>query len=129
MQTTKSNNIMKNIILLTPSKPGVLLRKTFFYTSHEASSVGLAKACILQKIYSVIEKLDSRSTFLLITGNHFRVCHTQVKIKFHDFKFFPRFLNMHKCLFLSQYIPFTTHSTPFEKSPYDTLFFDLASTW
>ena len=51
---------MKNIILQTPSKPGVLLRKTFLHTPDEARSVGLAKACVLQKIYSVIEKLDSR---------------------------------------------------------------------
>ena len=51
---------MKNIILQTPSKPGVLLRKTFFHTPDEARSVGLAKACVLQKIYSVIEKSESR---------------------------------------------------------------------
>ena len=51
---------MKNIILQTPSKPGVLLRKTFSHAPDEARSVGLAKACVLQKIYSVIEKLDSR---------------------------------------------------------------------
>ena len=58
--TTKSNNIMKNIILQTPSKPGALLRKTFSHTPDEARSVGLVKACVLQKIYSVIEKLHSR---------------------------------------------------------------------
>ena len=40
---------MKNIFLLTPSKPGVLLRKTFFHTPDEARSVGLAKACVLLK--------------------------------------------------------------------------------
>ena len=57
---TKSNNIMKNIILQTPSKPGVLLRKTFVHTPDEARSVELVKACVLQKIYSVIEKLDPR---------------------------------------------------------------------
>ena len=38
--------IMKNIILQTPSKPGVLPRKTFSYTPDEARSVGLAKACV-----------------------------------------------------------------------------------
>ena len=60
--TTKSNNIMKNIILKSPSKPGVLPRKTFSHTPDEARSVGLAKACVFffQNIYSVIEKLDSR---------------------------------------------------------------------
>ena len=51
---------MKNIILQTPSKPGVLPRKTFSHAPGEARSVGLAKACVLQKIYSVIEKLDPR---------------------------------------------------------------------
>ena len=40
---------MKNIILQTPSKPGVLLRKTFSLTADEARLVGLAKACVLQK--------------------------------------------------------------------------------
>ena len=48
---------MKNIILQTPSIPGVLLRKTFSLTADEARLVGLAKACVLQKIYSVIEKI------------------------------------------------------------------------
>ena len=58
--TTKSINIMKNIFLQTPLKPGVLLRKTFFHTPDGARSVGLAKACVPLKIDSVIEKLDSR---------------------------------------------------------------------
>ena len=40
---------MKNIILQTSSKPGVLQRKTFFHTPDEARSVGLAKACVLSK--------------------------------------------------------------------------------
>ena len=40
---------MKNIFLQTPSKPGVLLRKTFFHTPDEARLVGLAKACVLLK--------------------------------------------------------------------------------
>ena len=57
---------MKNIILQTPSKPGVLLRKTFFHTP-EARSVGLAKACVLQKNYSVIEKLDSRYDIVFVS--------------------------------------------------------------
>ena len=51
---------MKNIILQTPSKPGVLSRKTFSHTPDEARSVRLAKACVFQRNYSVIEKLDSR---------------------------------------------------------------------
>ena len=38
-KTTKRNNIMKNIFLQTPSKPGVLLWKTFFHTPDEARSV------------------------------------------------------------------------------------------
>ena len=50
------NNIIKKIILHTPSKAGVLLRKTFSHTPDEARTVGLAKACVLSKIYSVIEK-------------------------------------------------------------------------
>ena len=40
-----------NIILHTPSKPGVLPRNTFFHTPGEARSVGLAKACVFPKIY------------------------------------------------------------------------------
>ena len=49
---------MKNNFLETPSKPGVLLRKLFSHTPDEARSVGLAKACVFQKIYSGIETLD-----------------------------------------------------------------------
>ena len=51
---------MKNSFLQTPSKPGVLQGKTFSHTPDEARSVGLAKACVFQNIYSVIEKLDQR---------------------------------------------------------------------
>ena len=51
---------MKNNFLQTPSKPGVLQGKTFSHTPDEARSVGLAKDCVFQKIYSVIEKLDPR---------------------------------------------------------------------
>ena len=54
---------MKNNFLQTPSKSGVMLRKTFSHTPDEAKSVGLVKACVFQKIYSVIEKLDPRMTF------------------------------------------------------------------
>ena len=42
---------MKNNFLQTPSKPGVLLGKTFSHMPDEARSVGLAKACVFQKIY------------------------------------------------------------------------------
>ena len=49
---------MKKNFLQTPSKPGVLQGKTFSYTPDEARSVGLVKACVFQKIYSVIEKSD-----------------------------------------------------------------------
>ena len=37
------------IIPQTPSKLGVLQRKTFFHTPDEARSVGLVKACVLSK--------------------------------------------------------------------------------
>ena len=40
---------MKNIILKTPSKPGVLPRKTFSHALDEARSVGLVNACVFQK--------------------------------------------------------------------------------
>ena len=50
---------MKNIFQ-TPSEPGVLLKKNIFHTPDEAKSVGLATACVPSKIYSVIEKLNSR---------------------------------------------------------------------
>ena len=46
---------MKNNFLQTPSKPGVLLKKTFSHIPDEARSVELAKACVFQNIYSVPE--------------------------------------------------------------------------
>ena len=49
---------MKKNFFQTPSKPGVLAGKTFSHTPDEARSVGLAKACVLQKIYSVLEKIS-----------------------------------------------------------------------
>ena len=58
--TPKSNYIMKNNFLQTPSKPGVLQGKTFSHTPDEVRSVGLVKACVFQNIYSVIGKLDPR---------------------------------------------------------------------
>ena len=48
----------ENFFPLTPPKPGVLTGKTFSHTPDEARSVGLAKACVLQKIYSVLEKIS-----------------------------------------------------------------------
>ena len=36
----------ENFFLQTPSKPGVLVGKTFSNTPDEARSVGLAKACV-----------------------------------------------------------------------------------
>ena len=41
----------------TPSKVGVVARKTFSHTLDEAMSDGLAKACDLGKMYSVEEKI------------------------------------------------------------------------
>ena len=51
-------NIIKNNIPQTPSKVGVLQSITFCHTQDEAMSVGLAKACVPWKIYSVIEKIS-----------------------------------------------------------------------
>ena len=42
----KSLYYEENFFLQTPSKPGVLVRKTFSHTPDEARSVGLAKACV-----------------------------------------------------------------------------------
>ena len=41
-----------------PSKVGVLESIIFSHTPDEAMSVGLAKACVPWKIYSVLEKLS-----------------------------------------------------------------------
>ena len=55
-QITKFKIIYNNIPH-TPSKVGVMVRKTFSLTLDEAMSVGLAKACALRKtIYSATEK-------------------------------------------------------------------------
>ena len=40
---------MKNNILHTPQKVGVMVGLTFSLTPEEAMSVGLAKACVLRK--------------------------------------------------------------------------------
>ena len=42
----------------TPSKVGVVARKTFSHTPDEAMSDGLAKACDLGKMYSVKENIS-----------------------------------------------------------------------
>ena len=70
---------MNNIFLQTPSKPGVLQGKTFSHTPDEARSVGLVKACVFQKIYSVIEKLDPRKTKNVFTQN----CALEFFFQFH----------------------------------------------
>ena len=49
---------MKKNFLQTPSDLGVLVGKTFSHTPDEARSVGLAKACVFLKIYSVLEKIS-----------------------------------------------------------------------
>ena len=41
----------------TPSKVGVVARKTFSHTPDEAMSDGLVKACDLGKMYSVEEEI------------------------------------------------------------------------
>ena len=49
---------MRKFFPQTPPKPGVLAGKTFSHTPDEARSVALAKACVLQNIYSVLEKIS-----------------------------------------------------------------------
>ena len=50
------SKIINHNILHTPSNVSVMVRKTFSHTPDEAMSGGLAKACDLEKIYSVEEK-------------------------------------------------------------------------
>ena len=50
--------IIYHNILHTPSKVGVVARKTFSHTPDEAMSDGLAKACGLGKMYSVKENIS-----------------------------------------------------------------------
>ena len=45
-------------LIHTPSKVGVVARKTFSHTPDEAMSDGLAKACGLGKMYSVKENIS-----------------------------------------------------------------------
>ena len=43
------SKIINHNILHTPSNVGVVVRKTFFHTPDEATSIGLAKACDLRE--------------------------------------------------------------------------------
>ena len=52
-QITKFKIIYNNIPH-TPSKVGVMVRKTFSLTLDEAMSVGLAKACALKRKKSIL---------------------------------------------------------------------------
>ena len=61
LTTSKSNYIMKNNFLQTPSKLGVLLGKTFSHTPDEARSVGLAKACVFQNNLFCYREIRSKN--------------------------------------------------------------------
>ena len=54
----QTSKIIYHNIPHTPSKVGVVARKTFSHTLDEAMSDGLAKACGLGKMYSVEEKIS-----------------------------------------------------------------------
>ena len=54
----QTSKIIYHNILHTPSKVGVVARKTFSHTLDEAMSDGLAKACDLGKMYSVEENIS-----------------------------------------------------------------------
>ena len=69
---SKNHNIMKNNILQTPSRPGVLQGKTFFHTSDEARSVGLAKACVLLKYLFCYREISFKITKILFNFNRGR---------------------------------------------------------
>ena len=56
----KFTKIINENIFQTLLKPGVFTRITFSHTPDEARSVGLAKACVFEKYYSVPEKLVTR---------------------------------------------------------------------
>ena len=55
---TSRSKIIYHNIPHTPSKVGVVARKTFSHTPDEAMSDGLAKACGLGKMYSVEENIS-----------------------------------------------------------------------
>ena len=55
---TNGTTIIYHNIPHTPSKVGVVARKTFSHTPDEAMSDGLAKACGLGKMYSVKENIS-----------------------------------------------------------------------
>ena len=52
---------MRNNFLQTPSKPGVLLKKTISHTPDEARLVGLAKACVFQKHLFCYREIRSKN--------------------------------------------------------------------
>ena len=52
---------MKNNLLQTPSKPGVLQGKTFSHTPDESRSVGLVKACVFQKYLFSYREIRSKN--------------------------------------------------------------------
>ena len=68
MKANNNNNIIiiKNIIPQTPSKLGVLQRKTFFHTLDETRSVGLAKACVLSKNLFCYREISFKITNIFI---------------------------------------------------------------
>ena len=56
--TKQTSKIIYHNIPHTPSKLGVVARKTFSHTPDEAMSDGLAKACGLENMYSVAENIS-----------------------------------------------------------------------
>ena len=54
---------MKNNILQTPSKPGVLLSKTFSHTPDEARSVELQKLVSFKNLFCYREIRSKNSTY------------------------------------------------------------------
>ena len=46
------------------------MRKNISHTPDEARSVGLAKACVSYKIYSVIEKINYKFIILTVSQAH-----------------------------------------------------------
>ena len=53
--------VFKKLKLANLSMKKSKCNETFSHTPDEARSVGLAKACVLQKIYSVLEKISYNS--------------------------------------------------------------------
>ena len=78
----QTSKIIYHNIPHTPSKVGVVARKTFSHTPDEAMSDGLAKACGLGKMYSVEEKISyfkpyialNSETYIALTQQELRSC-------------------------------------------------------